>query len=300
MIPIDHFGLSFEVVDVRDLRYFLALADELHFGRAAARLHIAQSALSQQLKRLERELGLTLVDRSSRQVQLTDAGMQLRREAADAVARFDAVTAAMAQLRHDQRTRFVLGLSPGVRPQLLHDVLTTVATAGYTDVRTRAANSAEGPRLLRRREIDAALLHTTPDDAAFAYRVLEHLPLGVALPSTHRLARRRGVRPADLTGETLIWVARDAEPSLHDAVLDVLTTAGYVAGRIEHPPTVDTSLNLVAAGIGVSLKFRHELDQAPRRGVVWRPLAGVDITVPTALVWRRHDATPALAALAEM
>lgn len=287
-------------VDVRDLRYFLALADELHFGRAAQRLHIAQSALSQQLKRLERELDLTLVDRTSRQVRLTDAGLQLRLEATDAVARFDAVGAAMTRWRQDQHARFILGISPGVRPQLLQDMLTTVAEAGYTDVRTRAANSAEGPTLLRRRDVDVVLLHTTPEGAEFAHRVLERVPVGVAVPSTHGLARRRGVRPADLSGETLIWVARDAEPTLHDYVMATLTSAGYVPGRNEHPPTVDTSLNLVAAGIGVSLKFRHELNQAPRRGVVWRPLIGVDITVPTTLVWRRSDASPAIAALANV
>jgi DNA-binding transcriptional LysR family regulator len=286
-------------VDVRDLRYFLALADELHFGRAAQRLHIAQSALSQQLKRLERELGLTLVDRTSRQVGLTDAGAQLRLEAADVVARFDGVMAAMSKLRQDQQARFVLGISPGVRPGLLQDVLTRVSQSGYTDVRTRAANTAEGPGLLRRHDIDAALLHTTPEGTEFAHRELERVPIGVAVPSTHRLARRRGVRPADLTGETLIWVAREAEPTLHDAVMATLTAHGYVPGRIEHPPTVDTSLNLVAAGIGVSLKFRHELSQAPRRGVVWRPLAEVDITVPTTLVWRRRDVTPAITALAD-
>lgn len=284
-------------MDVRDLRYFLALAEELHFGRAAQRLHIAQSALSQQLKRLERELGLTLVDRSSRSVALTAAGTQLRREAADVVARFDAVGAVMAQLREDQQTRFVLGITPGVRAQLLHDLLTTIGGAGYTDVRSRAANSAAAPMLLRRRDIDAALLHTIPADSELAHRVLERLPLGVAVPSTHRLARRRSVRPGDLTGETLMWVPRDAEPLLYDEVIAALTSAGYTEGRTQHPPTVDTSLNLVAAGIGISLKFRHELNQAPRRGVVWRPFADVDITVPTTLVWRRHDATAAIQAL---
>jgi DNA-binding transcriptional LysR family regulator len=253
--------------------------------------------LSQQLKRLERELGLTLIDRSSRHVRLTEAGEHLRREATEAVVRFDAVAAAMARLRHDEQARFVLGLCPGVRPGLLHDLLTRVTEAGYDDVTTRAANSAEAPLLLRRREVDAALLHSAPDGAEFAHHVLEQVPLGVAVPSTHKLARRRGIRPADLTGETLIWVARDVEPALHDAVMATLTEAGYLPGRTQHPPTVDTSLNLVAAGIGVSLKFRHELSQAPRRGVVWKPFAGVTVEVPTVLAWRAHDASPALDAL---
>jgi DNA-binding transcriptional LysR family regulator len=285
-------------MDVRELRYFLTLAEELHFGRAAQRLHIAQSALSQQLKRLERELGLQLAERSSRRVQLTAAGERLRAEAADAVARFDAVAAAMAHLREEQNTRFALGISPGVRPQLLHDLLSRLTSAGYVDVTTRAASSADAELLLRRRDVDAALLHTAPADPEFAHRMLEAVPLGVAIPSTHPLARRRAIRPADISGETLIWVSRDVEPQLHDVVMTALTEAGYVPGRTQHPPTVDTSMNLVAAGIGVSLKFKFELNQAPRRGVVWRPLAGLDLTVPTNLVWRRGDDTPAIAALA--
>jgi DNA-binding transcriptional LysR family regulator len=286
-------------VEVRDLRYYLTLAEELHFGRAAQRLHIAQSALSQQLKRLERELGLSLVDRSSRHVRLTEAGERLRREAAEAVARFDAVAAAMTRIRQDQQDRFILGISPGVRPQLLHDLLSTVSDAGYTDVITRAASSADAGQLLRRRDIDAALLHTTPQDGELMHHVLENVPLGIAVPSTHRLARRRAIRPGDLTGETLIWVGRDAEPTLHDEVLTALVSAGYRPGRTHHPPTVDTSLNLVAAGIGVSLKFRFELHQAPRRGVVWRPFRGVEVSVPTTLVWRRGDTTRAVRALAD-
>ena len=284
-------------MDVRDLRYFLALADELHFGRAAERLHIAQPALSQQLKRLERELGLTLVDRSSRQVILTDAGETLRAEAAGAVARFDAVSAVMTRVRQGKVGSFVLGISPGVRPQLLRQLLTALAGDTTAEVATRAASAAEAPALLARHEIDAALVHVLPGDAAVCSQLLERLPLGVALPSGHSFARRRAIRPRDLTGENLIWVSRAAEPVLHEQVMTALIGAGYVPGPTQHPPTVETSLNLVAAGLGVSLKLRHELDQAPRRGVVWRPLAGVDVSVPTALVWRRDDGSPLLAAL---
>lgn len=284
-------------MDVRDLRYFLALADELHFGRAAERLHIAQPALSQQLKRLERELGLRLVERSSRQAVLTDAGEVLRAEAVEAVARFDAVTAAMARVRQGKLGRLVLGMSPGVRPQLLRQLLAALGGDPTAAVETRAASGAEAPALLHRHQIDAALVHVVPRDAALAAQELERLPLGVALPSGHRLARRRTVRPRDLTGETLIWVSRSAEPVLHEQVMSALAGAGYRPGPTQHPPTVETSLNLVAAGLGVSLKLRHELDQAPRRGVVWRPLGDVELTVPTALVWRRGDRSPLLTAL---
>jgi DNA-binding transcriptional LysR family regulator len=285
-------------VDVRDLRYFLALADELHFGRAAERLHIAQPALSQQLKRLERELGLTLVDRSGRQVVLTGAGEALRAEAVEAVERFDEVMAAMARVRQGKVGRLVLGMSPGVRPQLLHQLLAALAGDSTVEVVTRAASAAQAPLLLNRHEIDAALVHVVPDEAAgLSSQLLERLPLGVALPSGHRLARRRAVRPPDLTGEPLIWVSHSAEPVLHERVMAALMAAGYRPGTTHHPPAVDTSLNLVAAGLGVSLKLRHELDQAPRRGVVWRPLADVEVLIDTALVCRRDNPSPLLAAL---
>ena len=284
-------------VDVRDLRYFLALTDELHFGRAAERLHIAQPALSQQLKRLERELGLTLVDRSNRQVILTDAGQTLRAEAVEAVARFDAVTAAMTRVRQGKLGTLALGMSPGVRPQLLRQLLAALAGDATAEVATRAASAAQAPTMLHRHEIDAALVHVVPHEAALDSHLLERLPLGVALPSGHRLARRRAVRTRDLTGETLIWVSRNAEPVLHEQVISALIRAGYRPGTTHHPPTVETSLNLVAAGLGVSLKLRHELDQAPRRGVVWRPLADVELLIPTVLVWRRGDRSPLLAAL---
>jgi DNA-binding transcriptional LysR family regulator len=284
-------------VDVRDLRYFLALADELHFGRAAARLHIAQPALSQQLKRLERELGLTLVDRSSRHVRLTDAGKQLQLEASEAVTRFDAVTAAMARVRRGKTGRLIIGMSPGVRPQLFRELLSAVAADSATEVSTRATSGAAAAAMLHRHEIDAALVHVVPESADLVHQLLERLPLGVALPTGHRLARRRTIPARELTGEMLIWVARSAEPQLHDEVISALRAAGYVPGATQHPPTVDTSLNLVAAGLGVSLKLRHELEQAPRRGVVWRPFADVELSISTALVWRRGDQSPTLAAL---
>jgi DNA-binding transcriptional LysR family regulator len=284
-------------VDVRDLRYFLALADELHFGRAADRLHIAQPALSQQLKRLERELGLPLVDRGSRHVRLTSAGERLKAEAAEAVARFDAVVAAMSQVRQSENGRLVLGMSPGVRPALFRELLIALAAHSTGTVVTRAASSADAATMLHRYEIDAALLHAVPEAPDFTHQVLERLPLGIALPSGHRLARRRVIPPGELSGETLLWASRSAEPSVHDLVMTALVAAGYEPGAMQHPPTVDTSLNLVAAGLGVSLKFRHELEQVPRRGVVWRPLSDVELAIPTALVWRRGDPSPMLAAL---
>jgi DNA-binding transcriptional LysR family regulator len=182
-------------VDVRDLRYFLALADELHFGRAAERLHIAQPALSQQLKRLERELGLVLVDRGGRQVILTDAGKTLRAEALEAVSRFDAVTAAMARVRQGKLGRLVLGMSPGVRPHLLRQLLAVLAGDSTAEVVTCAASASHAPGMLHRHEIDAALVHVVPRRPLWAsccwsdYRSASPCRRGTASPAGGRCAR---------------------------------------------------------------------------------------------------------------
>lgn len=279
-------------MEIRDLRYFLVLADELHFGRAALRLHIAQPALSQQLKRLERELGVLLVERSSRLVRLTAAGERLQKEATEAVRHFDRVQQVMRRLRDGVDGRLVLGISPGIRPDLLQSLVRALTQSADAEVTTKATTSDEAAGLLKQHELDAALVHGRIVDRDIEQRTIDSTPLGVALPSSHPLARKRAVRARELSGEALIWIGREVEPQLFDAVMGPLTAAGYRPGPTHHPPTVDTSLNLVAAGVGISFKLKHELGQAPRVGLAWRPFADIDLSVPTILTWRRGDRAP--------
>ena len=285
-------------MEIRHLRSFAVLAEELHFGRAAQRLHVAQPALSQQLKTLERELGLRLVDRTNRRVGLTDAGERLLIEATAVLARFDAAMASMARVRTGSVGRLVLGVSPGAAPAILRDLLEAVATGGESpEIEPRAVSSAEGITGLERNELDAILVHSVPDEPALSHLVLARQELGVALPSGHRLVRQRAIAPAKLSGEPLIWLRRRTEPALHDDVFGVLTAAGYEPGPPRGSANVETSLSLVAAGLGISFKLAHEVSRGRHVGVVWRPFDGVRVTVPTTLVWRRGDRAPLLTAL---
>ncbi|MBA3529947.1 MAG: LysR family transcriptional regulator [Propionibacteriaceae bacterium] len=279
-------------MEIRQLRSFLVLAEELHFGRAAARLHVAQSALSQQLKLLERQLGLRLLDRTNRHVALTDAGARLVLEAGAAVERFDEAMANMARVRTGEVGRLVLGVSPGVDSRILQRLLST-ATNVNSEIQPRQVTSTQAVTGLGRHELDAALVHATPDQPEIAHLVLVDEELGVALPSSHRLARARAVRPAELNGEPVIWLARRTEPDVYDAVFASLTAAGYLPGPARETPNVETSLSLVAAGGGVSLKLKHEVRRG-QVGVVWRPFKALAISVPTTLVWRRGDRAPLL------
>ncbi|MBA2768852.1 MAG: LysR family transcriptional regulator [Sporichthyaceae bacterium] len=279
-------------MDIRQLRSFLVLAEELHFGRAAARLHIAQPALSQQLKSMERELGLRLVDRTNRHVALTDAGERLVLEGGAAVERFDSAMATMARVRTGEVGRLALGVSPGVDPVILQQLL-SVAAAVDSEVHPRSMSSTQAFTGLQRHELDAALVHAAPDQPGISHIVLVRDELGVALPSSHLLARKRSVRVTDVNGEPIIWLARRNDPVVHDSVIDPLVVAGYRPGRVRETPNVQTSLSMVAAGLGISLKLRHEVTRG-HIGVVWRPFKDVDSSVPTTLAWRRGDDAPLL------
>jgi DNA-binding transcriptional LysR family regulator len=186
-------------MDSRELGYFVAVAEELNFGRAAARLGIAQPPLSRAVQQLERRLGVTLFTRTSRQVALTAAGEVLLREGRKAL------TALTAAERRTQRagTRLVLALKPYSDGGLLEKILAEyAATPGAVEVEVLICGIAEQARVLREGEADVALLRFPHDDTeGFAYEELMTEPDALVVPRTHRLADRPSVTMADLCGE---------------------------------------------------------------------------------------------------
>jgi DNA-binding transcriptional LysR family regulator len=207
----------------------------------------------------------------------------------------DAAMAAMARVRTGEVGRLVLGITTGVDPNLVASLL---AAAGEdVEVEPRQVTSAEALLGLGRSELDAALIHAVPDDKTVAHVVVARDELGVALPSGHRLARRKAVPPAALSGEPLAWLRRRWEPTLYDDVLARLSAVGFEPGPPRETPNVETSLSLVAAGLAISFKFASEVTRRRYVGVVWRPFADVDVPVPTTLIWRRGDRSPVVAAV---
>ena len=146
-------------MDIRQLRYFVALAEELHFHRAAARLHIAQPALSQQIRSLERELGLQLLERTNRRVSLTDAGARLLTEATAVVARFDEAVANMQRVRAGEVGTLRIGIFPGPLRQLLPGILAELRSRGPDiDVATRYLPALDQVTAVLEGRLDLALL----------------------------------------------------------------------------------------------------------------------------------------------
>jgi len=260
-------------LETRELEYFLAVADELHFGRAAARLGIAQPALSKAVRQLERRLGVTLFERTSRAVALTDAGRVLSREARVAL---EAVSAAALRTRRagTREPRLLLAMKPGGDAGLLPAVL--AACEGEPEaLPVEVVFGADPAGMLREGQADAALLYAPPDELGGldAEALLTEAPVAV-LPASHRLAGRASLRMADLAGENLH--EKPADPAAMKSLSELM--------------------HLIALGRLVAV--------LPR--VLTRPLRDDLVTIPVAdlplvallLAWPAHSTSPPVAALA--
>ncbi|HEX2413874.1 MAG TPA: LysR substrate-binding domain-containing protein [Thermoleophilaceae bacterium] len=242
--------------DPRLLRSFTVLADELHFGRAAARLGIAQPALSQQIKRLELQLGVTLFERSRNHVELTRVGHETLAPARSSVAAAEAVDEiAQAHLNGD-RGDLRLGVSPGVH--YVAEVLLAEHARRRREVHVRARQDSTGAlsRAVARGELDLALgFCALPEEPLVHERLLEE-PAVLAVADSHALAQRQSVALTDLRSEVLALVdARDG-PGYNRAVISLCRTAGFEPRTVEEPSGPMAWETAVRSGGAVGLTAR--------------------------------------------
>jgi DNA-binding transcriptional LysR family regulator len=287
-------------VELRQLQYFVTVAEELHFGRAAARLHIVQPAVSQQVRRLERELGTPLFERSTRRVALTDAGRRLLPEARAALAAADRVASVAADLRRARGATLRLGTSAGLGDRLP----ALLATLGRTapDVAVELVRWPSDRRLAAVADgtLDAALVRGGATRPGVRLETVWHDPLVAALPAAHPLAAGDAVRLADLADLVLRLPDRAANPALVDLVIGACRAAGFVP-RLA-PSAGDEDL-LAALGAGavpawtVYYAARARQLEAAAPGVAFRRLVEPALALPTALALPPGDPGPARAAL---
>ena len=291
-------------MDVRQLRCFVAVAEELHFGRAAERLHVAQPAVSQMIRGMERELGLVLFDRSNRRVALTDAGRVLLPEAQTVLDRFDGVVAVAERLRTGVAGRVTVGAADALPPNLLTELL-RLFRAAAPDVKVVAksvAAVADPVAALAGGRYDMAVLRGIVEAPGIASVVVAAEAVGIALPADHPLAEGETVAARSLAGEALVAFPRAAAPEEFDRIFAALAAAGlHEPGELHESASgaVESSLRLVAAGEALSLKLRSEVEAFASPAVVWRPLADVDLRVIVSAAWRFDVPSPATRRLVE-
>jgi DNA-binding transcriptional LysR family regulator len=289
-------------VELRHLRYFVAVGEEEHFGRAAERLHVVQPALTRQVRQLEDELGCALFERLKRGVRLTEAGKSFLEEA----------RRVLADLGHGvDRTRLVaqgkvgrlrVGFSDtatysGELPSILHDFRTR-----WPDVRLELfpSSSVVAGEQLRRQEVDVAFVYTLPTNL----RELETHTISVerwvlALPYAHPLVKSKRVRLRDLKGEPFVWFPRPVAPPLYDRVLAACHAAGLTLNIVQEVNNPTTMLSLVAGGIGLSFTITSAARTKPD-SVVLREVEDLRDTSELSTIWRADNKVPALQKFIEM
>lgn len=270
--------------DLTLLRSFVAVAEELHFGRAAQRLHMAQPPLSMRIRRLEDDLGVRLLERSRRHVALTEAGAYLLARARDLLAE-----AEQARLETQRVARGEGGvLSIGYTPTATFDVLPRVLAAFRSrrpDVRLelREMASPQQPEAIRRGRIEIGFACGPVEADGVLEAPLLREALILALPAGHALGRRPSVPVQRLAGLPLVLVRPDVEPAWAQASLAALRKARVPLQVVQETDTKIAQLGLVAAGVGGAL-VSESVERLGRHGVVFRRLAGLDLRLPLVLL----------------
>jgi DNA-binding transcriptional LysR family regulator len=260
-------------MELRHLRYFVAVAEELHFGRAAARLGIAQPPLSQQIRQLERELGVELFARARRRVALTEPGRVLLGHARAILQRAAQASEDVRRAARGETGALSVGVVASATYGLMPRVFRTFR-ARHPDVAVGVAVMSTGAQVaaLRAGQLDLGLARTPfGDETLVAETVLEE-PVVVALPAGHPLSARRALRLAALAREPFVLFPRDRRPGWYDFVLGLCREAGFQPQVAEDAPELATAMALVAAGIGVTL-VPASVKDLRRSGVDYRAIA---------------------------
>lgn len=278
-------------MDIRQLRYFLAVAAERNFSRAAERLHMAQPPLSRQIQQLEQEVGAQLFDRDSRPMALTDAGRLFYEQAIQVTQRMDEMRETMRTFITSNRPRFVLGFVPSILYARLPDIIRGFRLAApNVDLRLVEMMTIEQIAALKEGRIDVGFGRVRFDDPAIEREVLREERLVAALPIGHRLlAGERPINLAELSGEAMIVYPREPRPSYADQVLSLLRDHGVKPPVIHEVRELQTALGLVAAEDGICI-VPASVHIMGRRDIVFRELVQRAMS-PIIISHRKGDAS---------
>lgn len=274
--------------DLRQLRHFVAVAEQLHFGRAAAALHITQPPLSRSIRELEARVGATLLARTRRRVELTPEGARFLDEAKRLIAQLERAVHEVGHMASGAGGRLRLGFVSladyGVLPELLKRYK---AARPGVNLALREMLSPDQAAALAAGELEFGLLLPPVDAPGLEHLVMQRERFLAALPARHPLARRRRrVAVRALAGEAFVMAPREIAPGLYDAVAGLTARAGFAPRIAQEAIQMQTVLSLVSSGLGVAL-VPACLANLGRRGVAYREIADPHPRLDLWLAWRR-------------
>jgi len=276
-------------MELRHLRYFVAVAEELHFRRAAERLHVAQPAVSEQIRKLEDELGVRLLNRTQRSVSLTDAGVAMLTEARLVLQQAEVATraarSACARTTSRLRVGYVSASLPSSVPRALQRLATAMANV---EAILETGSGLDLIEAVRTERLDAAIVPLPAPTGGLRTTTLGDQRAVAALPVGHRHAVSAAIRLDQLAPERIVVLPRDANRPFYDAVLALCRDAGVSPTLVELPDGhVEQALLSVAAGAGMALLPDSVAERYMPPGVRFVPLEDPRPAFSTAVVTRR-------------
>jgi DNA-binding transcriptional LysR family regulator len=283
-------------MELRHLRYFVAVAEELHFGHAAQKLGMAQPPLSQQIRRLELEIGVQLLQRTKRRVQLTEAGRSFLEGAREALSQVDHAVEVAQRASRGEVGKLAIGFLGAAASSLLPSILVAFRRR-YPDVELKLheLKTSELIAALRDRQVQVGLVRLPVYDELLAVEPILREELVVALPERHALASRARISLRDLAQEAFLMPPRELAPSFHEQVLNLCHQAGFAPKLGAEASQLQTIINLVAAGMGVTL-VAESVRNLAGRGVVFKRLPEPAPMVEVGVAWRRDACSEVLSA----
>jgi len=284
-------------MELRHLRYFIAVADELSFSRAAERLQIAQPPLSQQIQALESELGVKLFDRKKRPLQITLAGEAFLEEARLTLANLEQAIHKTQRIHQGELGHLTVGFTSSMANGVLPNILRTFREH-YPEINLILREESSGSQIqrLRDRQTDIVFVYQTPDLAEandLKMILLSHQTLVAVLPEHHPLATQPTISLIDLADEEFVMPLHSVVSGLSEQIQCLCAQAGFVPKVAQEAIFMVTILGLVAGEIGISI-LPSSVQNLRREGVTYRPIQEKPIANPLTIVCRQDHSSPIL------
>lgn len=281
-------------MELRQLYYFIAVAEELHFGRAATRLRMAQPPLSQQIQKLEEDLGVQLFVRTKRHVELTEVGKIFLEEARKTVSQAELAVQIAHRANHGEIGRLAIGFvgsaSCEVLPKLVHNFRNQYPEV---ELQLRELTTAQQVRALRDGRIHVGLLRPPIHDQTLSLENIYSEPLLVALPQRHPLAEQSVVPIVDMAREPFILFPRQQGAGFYDQVISLCQQSNFSPYVVQEAVQMQTILGLVAARVGISL-IPASASLLRQTGIEYRHISPSTVQLQIALAWNESAMIPAL------
>jgi DNA-binding transcriptional LysR family regulator len=286
-------------VELRHLRYFIAVAEQLNFSRAAKQLHIAQPPLSRQIRQLEERIGVQLLVRTKRQVELTNAGRVFLEEARKLILQAEHAAEVARRAQKGESGTIKLGIASGLGGVVARVVAEHCQRFPEIDIECRDIFSTIQNEALRKREIDVGFLRPPIDQINLNFEMLFEERFAVVLPKTHPMAKRRALRLKDIADEPLIIFNRNISSGLYERILDLYRKRGFTPHlTVTHAEAhEEAGTIMIASGKGIYIGVG---------AIVTRSVSGVEVATvrlnePDAKIevyvgWRKDEKSAAVAA----